>query len=254
MTDQTQDASFTKGVKEFWHALLLIVPITFRWTWFMIKNVNLPQAKKSEMFWDMGAKNMDTYAQNEGLKKLEGKRDEKLKKYLKAGDRVLDYGCGSGTTAIQCASRVKKVQGIDYASGMIDVARIKAAEQKRENVDFMQATISDERLISGSFDVVLAWGILHLVDDRPDVIRRIQELLKPGGLLVSATECMKEKKSTITSLLSFLMKIGIFPISLKFFTVAELEDSVTGAGLRSVEKEILADNPVSCFIAAEKIE
>jgi 2-polyprenyl-3-methyl-5-hydroxy-6-metoxy-1,4-benzoquinol methylase len=201
----------------------------------------------------MGAKNMDSYARNEGLKKLEGKRDELLKKYLRTGDRVLDFGCGTGTTAIHCAGRVKEVCGIDYASGMIDVAKRKAAESGIENAGFMQATIFDGRLETGSFDVVLAWGILHLVDDRPDVIRRIRELLKPGGLLVSATECMAEKKSSIASLLSFLMKIGIFPIPLKFFTVAELEDSVTGAGLRIVGMEILADNPVSCFIAAEKI-
>jgi 2-polyprenyl-3-methyl-5-hydroxy-6-metoxy-1,4-benzoquinol methylase len=252
MTDQTQDVSFIKRVKEFWHALLLIVPITFRWIWFMIKNVNQPPAKKSEMFWDMGAKNMDTYAQNEGLKKLEGRRDEKLKKYLKAGDRVLDYGCGSGTIAIQCAGMVKEVRGIDYASGMINVAKRKAAENRIENAGFMQATIFDPRLEKESFDVILAWGILHLVDDRPDVIKRIHKLLKPGGLLLSATECMTEKKSSITSLLSFLMKIGIFPISLKFFTIAELEDSVIGADLQIFEKEIMADNPVSCFIAAKK--
>ena len=244
--------SFMKRVKEFWYALLLIVPITFRWIWFMIKNVTQPQAKKSEMFWDMGAKNMDKYAQNEGLKKMEGRRDEKLKKYLKAGDRVLDYGCGSGTIAIQCACRVKEVQGIDYASGMIDVAKRKAAENRTENAGFMQATIFDSRLEKGLYDVVLAWGILHLVDDLPDVIKRIQELLKPGGLMISATECLSEKNSSITSLLSILMKIGIFPISLKFFTVSELEDSVTRADLRIVEKEIFADNPVSCFIAAKK--
>ena len=253
MNDRAADKSFGKTVKELWHALLLIVPITLGWIWFLIRNRNLADEKKSELFWDMGAKNMDTYAHNEGLKKLEGRRDEKLKNYCKAGDRVLDYGCGSGTIAIQCAGRVKEVLGIDYASGMIDVAKRKAAESRTENARFMQATIFDPRLEKGSFDVVLAWGILHLVDDRPDVITRIQELLKPGGLLVSATECMKEKKSSITSLLSILMKIGIFPISLKFFTVDELEDSVTGAGLRIVEKEILTDNPVSCFIAAEKI-
>jgi hypothetical protein len=48
------------------------------------------------------------------------------------------------------------------------------------------------------------------------------------------------------------MKIGIFPIGLKFFTVAELEDVITSADFRIVEKEIMADNPVSCFIAAKK--
>lgn len=104
-----------------------------------------------------------------------------------------------------------------------------------------------------SYDAVLAWGILHLVDDRNLVVKQIYELLKPGGLVVSATECMGEKKTFITSLLSFLMKIEIFPISLMYFTVAELEVSFTGAGFHIVEKEIMGDNPVSCFIAAKKV-
>jgi 2-polyprenyl-3-methyl-5-hydroxy-6-metoxy-1,4-benzoquinol methylase len=117
----------------------------------------------------------------------------------------------------------------------------------------MQATIFDPWLEKGSYDSVLAWGILHLVDDRNLVVKQIHELLNPGGLVVSATECMAEKKTPITSLLSFLLKIGIFPISLQYFTVAELEESFNGAGFQIVEKEIMGDNPVSCFIAAKKV-
>ncbi len=136
---------------------------------------------------------------------------------------------------------------------MIEIAQRKAAESGVDNIRFLQATIFDPRLETGSYDAVLAWGILHLVDDREQVVNRIYELLKPEGLVVSATECMAEKKTNITSLLSFLMKIGIFPISLKFFTVVELEESFTSAGFQVVEKEIMGDNPVSCFIAAGKM-
>jgi ubiquinone/menaquinone biosynthesis C-methylase UbiE len=254
MTSTTTDASFKKSVKEFWHALLLIVPITFRWIWFMIRNVNLPKEKKAELFWDMSAKNMDNFQENEGLKKLEAGRNEKLGKYLPGGNLVLDYGCGTGTLSLRFAGRVNEIHGIDFAAGMIEAAKRKAAETRIENARFMQATIFDERLNKGSYDAVLAWGILHLVDDRNLVMKRIYELLQPGGVLVTATECMAEKKTPITSLLSFLLKIGIFPISLKFFTIAELEESFSRAGFRIIEKEILAENPVSCFIAAKKIQ
>ena len=225
MTSNTTDASYGKSVKEFWHALLLIVPITLGWIWFLIRNVNLPREKKAELFWHMNAKNMDRFAENEGLKKFEAGRNEKLEKYLPGRNRVLDYGCGTGTLSLRFAGRVNEIHGIDFAAGMIEVAQRKAAESGVDNARFMQATIFDERLEKGSYDATLAWGILHLVDDRNLVVKRIYELLKPGGLLVSATECMGEKKTPITSLLSFLMKIGIFPISLKYFTVAELEES-----------------------------
>lgn len=246
------DTPSGKSVKELWHALLLIVPITCNWIWFLISNRNLPKEKKAELFWDMTAKNMDRMAENEGLKKFESGRNEKLEKYLPESGLVLDYGCGTGSLSLMFAGRVKEIHGIDFAAGMIEVAQRKAAESGAGNAHFMQATIFDSRLEMGSYDAVLAWGILHLVDDRNLVVTRMNELLKPGGLVVSATECMAEKKTSITSLLSFLMKIGIFPISLKFFTVAELEESFTGAGFQIVQKEIMGDNPVSCFIAAKK--
>jgi 2-polyprenyl-3-methyl-5-hydroxy-6-metoxy-1,4-benzoquinol methylase len=254
MTDTTQDASIIKRVKELWHALLLIIPLTVGWIWFLIRNGNLPQEKKAELFWDMTAKNMDRMAKNEGLKKFEPGRNEKLEKYLPGRGLVLDYGCGTGTLSLLFAGRVKEIHGIDFAQGMVEVAQKKAAANGIENARFMQATIFDERLKTGSYDVVLAWGILHLLDDRKLVMKRIYDVTRPGGFIVSATECMAEKKTPITSLLSFLMRIGIFPISLKFFTVAELKESFTGAGFRIIEKEIMGDNPVSCFIAAGKMD
>jgi len=246
------DVSTGKSVKELWHALLLIVPITCKWIWFLIRNRNLPKEKKAELFWDMTAKNMDRMAENVGLKKFESRRNEKLEKYLPGSSLVLDYGCGTGTLSLLFAGRVKEIHGIDFAQGMVEAAHKKAAESGIENARFMQATIFDERLKTGSYDVVLAWGILHLVEGRNLVMKRIYEVTRPGGIIVSATECMAEKKTPITSLLSFLMKIGIFPINLKFFTVAELEESFTGAGFQVIEKEIMGDNPVSCFIAAKK--
>jgi hypothetical protein len=49
------------------------------------------------MFWDMNSKNMDKFAQNEGLKKFEGRRDEKLKKYtLRQGTGFLITGVQQG--------------------------------------------------------------------------------------------------------------------------------------------------------------
>ncbi len=252
MTEKTANLAFGQSLKAFWHALFLIVPVTVRSLWVLIANINKPQVKKSEKIWDMISEHMDTYAENEGIKKTDAKRDEKLKKYLKSNDVVLDYGCGTGTIAIEYAGIVKKIHGIDFSGKMIEIAQIKAAQNNVENVDFTQSIIFDEKLEKESYNVVLAWGILHLVDDRPDVIKRINKLLKPGGLLISATECMAENKSSITSLISFLMKLRIFPIMLKFFKVSELEESITSADFEILETEILTDNPVDCFIAAKK--
>jgi hypothetical protein len=60
------------------------------------KTVDLPQEKKSELFGDMSSKNMDTNAENEGLKKFEASSDEKLKKYLMGSILSLITGAGQG--------------------------------------------------------------------------------------------------------------------------------------------------------------
>jgi ubiquinone/menaquinone biosynthesis C-methylase UbiE len=139
----------SKSGKELWHALLLIIPVTFGWIWFLIWNVNLPTEKKAELFWHMNAKNMDTFAENGGLKKLKADRNEKLEKYLPGSDRILDYGSGTGTLSLRFAGRAKEIHGIDFASGMIEAARRKAAENGIDNVRFMQTTIFDTRLEKG---------------------------------------------------------------------------------------------------------
>ncbi len=252
MTNQTVDKASSGRVKVLGNALLLIIPMAFRWIAVSIKSINKPPEKKTEMFWDMIANYVDNVSGNEGLKQIDIRSDEKIRKYLKNSDVILDYGCGDGILALKYAGLVKEIRGIDYSHNMVEVAKKKAAEANIENIHFTQAVIFDERLERGSYDVVLARGVLHLLDDRLEVVDRIYELLKPGGLFISLTECLDEKKTSVASVLSFLMKIRIFPPILKFFTVQELEDTVTSANLQLVEAEILVDNPVAYFIAAEK--
>jgi 23S rRNA (uracil1939-C5)-methyltransferase len=72
-----------------------------------------------------------------------------LEKYLPGSDRILDYGSGTGTLSLIFAGRAKEIHGIDFASGMIEAARRKAAENGIDNVRFMQTTIFDTRLEKG---------------------------------------------------------------------------------------------------------
>jgi 2-polyprenyl-3-methyl-5-hydroxy-6-metoxy-1,4-benzoquinol methylase len=164
---------------------------------------------KAEKFFDKMANQFDKRARN-----FEQPPVEKTKKYLNLDDIVLDYGCATGTVTIGIADEVKKVQGIDISSKMIDMARKKADDCQIENIDFAQATIFDDGMNRESFDVILAFNILHFLEDTPQVIQRINELLKPGGLIISATSCMGEKTfKNILQLLLFspLIKLGIVP-------------------------------------------
>ncbi|MCP4319127.1 MAG: methyltransferase domain-containing protein [Hyphomicrobiales bacterium] len=65
------------------------------------------------------------------------------REYLRPDMEVLEFGCGTGSTAIAHAPYVKHIEAIDISSKMIEIAHGKADAGKVENVTFEQATIED---------------------------------------------------------------------------------------------------------------
>lgn len=203
---------------------------------------------KSEKFWDRMAKYLDQVERKDETTNI--KIIDKTKKYLKISDTVLDYGCGTGTAAIEIAGSVKTVTGIDISSKMIEAAKGKTVERKVNNIDFVQTTIFDEILKPGSFDVILCFNLLHLVEDKPNVMQRINELLKPGGLIISATPCIKG--TFLGVLLSLVSKIGLIP-PITSFKISELEDLMTDGNFEIVETECLHNSGQQYFVVAKKL-
>jgi len=204
---------------------------------------------KSEKYWDRAA---NTYDQEEKKDEQTYKKIiENTKKYLKISDIVLDYGCGTGLIANEIADNVKLIHAIDISSKMIEIAKKKADERKIENIDYECSTIFDERYQGGSFDVILVCYILHLLEDTHPVMQRINELLKPGGLIISATLCMWEKPF-LSFLLSFVSRIGLIP-NVRSFKISELEDLITKGNFDIVETECLHLSSQEYFIIAKKV-
>lgn len=109
---------------------------------------------------------------------------------LKATDKVLEVGCGTGTTALHHAPHVARVVATDISERMIAIARDKAAAAGAENVDFRVESIDALGAASAQYDVIMAHSILHLVGDVPRTLRQLRRMLKPGGLLISNTQCI----------------------------------------------------------------
>ena len=248
MRNNIDDKSLSKPAKAT--GLLDIITIILKWIWLVIKGENNQQIKKSEKFWDMISNDFDK--QTKRFEQMYIKTVENAKKYLNSSAIVLDYGCGTGTVAIKIADNVKKIHGIDISSKMIDAAKRKASERKIENIDFAQATIFDERYKRESFDVILACNVLHCLEDAQKAMNRMNELLKPGGLVISVTPCSGEKKSLINFLLILLIKTGILPY-VRFFKISELEDSIANGNFQIVETESLHTKEKHYFIVAKKV-
>ena len=61
---------------------------------------------------------------------------ECTRRYLSAQAEVLEFGCGTGSTALLHAPHVRSIRAIDYSDRMIAIARAKAADQGIGNVTF----------------------------------------------------------------------------------------------------------------------
>jgi len=209
---------------------------------------------KSEKFWDGASKNYDKT--EERFEYIHSRSRENTKKFLKSGHTVLDYGCGTGTAACQFSSRVKEVHAIDISSQMIAIAKEKAALSNVANVNFEQSDIFDGIYSNESYDVILAFNMLHTVPIPQDVILRINRLLKPGGLFISVTPCLRQKMSFLVNLqiqlVRILCKLGIIPIPIRRITSSEVESLLEAGGFKTVESEEIYKDASSYFVVAKK--
>ncbi len=203
-----------------------------------------------EKFWDRQAKGFGK-SENE-IHLNENKDFTSTLKYLNSSDVVLDYGCGAGVVARGIADKVKRIQAIDISSEMIKIARGKAIEQGIENIDYAQATIFDERFEKESFDVVLAFRVLHVLENPRAAIRRIGELLKPGGRFISVSAIMGDWNVALRLLMLLLIRLRRIPRIISVFSLRELEAMMTGEGLEIVERERMDDREAHYYIVARK--
>ena len=203
---------------------------------------------KAEKFWDKQADNFDPQDGDYG--ETFAKSLDLTKPHLKKDDVVMDYACGTGRMSIAVADFVQEIEGIDISSKMIEIAQNKANQQELDNVTFAHATIFDEQLLSESFDVVLAFNILHLLDDAPNVVQQIHGLLKPGGLFISATACLGEY-GLLAVFLRLVSKLGVVPYINKLNS-SQVEALMTERGFQIIETAVLSSSPTEYFVVAKK--
>jgi ubiquinone/menaquinone biosynthesis C-methylase UbiE len=108
---------------------------------------------------------------------------------LKAGESVLDVGCGTGTLAIAAKRRVGSsgsVYGIDASPAMIARATRKA-KKAGADVTFENGLAESLPFPDGRFDVVLSTVMLHHLPrkTREQGVREMGRVLKPGGRLLA---------------------------------------------------------------------
>ncbi len=155
---------------------------------------------------------------------------------LTADMEVLEVGCGTGTTALHLAPGVRRMLAIDVSPAMIAIARERLVDQGAPNLEFRVADADAPWPGPGGFDAVLAFNLLHVMQDLPLTLRAIASALKPGGLFISKTACIRELHPLLRLALPLMRAVGKAPTVLCFNT-AELQAAIEQQGLDIVAVE-----------------
>jgi SAM-dependent methyltransferase len=96
--------------------------------------------------------------------------------------RIIDVGCGAGWTCNRLA-KYGSVTGIDLADEVIERARA-----RYRHIQFVSGDLFSLPLPISSFDVAVSLEVLSHVADQSAFIARLATILKPGGMLILATQ------------------------------------------------------------------
>ncbi len=176
------------------------------------------------------------------------KKLELTRAYLRPEMEVMEFGCGSGATAIIHAPRVKHIIAIDISGNMLDVARRNAADANIQNITFLKSTIDDFEAPDGSFDVVLGLSILHLLPNKEAAIAKVYKMLKPGGVFVSSTICMADSSIAYKAVPPIARLFGLV---LRAFTAANLKNALESTGF-TIDREWRPGAGKAIFLIAKK--
>lgn len=165
--------------------------------------------------------------------------------------RVLEIGCGTGTTALHHAPHAGQILATDLSGEMIRIAREKARAAGVENVEFRVADADGLEVEPAGFDMVMAHSILHLVPDLDATIALAFDALKPGGVFVTSTACLGGARwLPIRAILPVMRLLGKAP-PVTAFTTDHLMARMRSAGF-TIERHWQPKPMAALFVIARK--
>ncbi|KUF10456.1 class I SAM-dependent DNA methyltransferase [Pseudoponticoccus marisrubri] len=171
---------------------------------------------------------------------------DRVRHWLRPEWDVLELGCGTGTTALALVGGVRRMTATDLSPAMIEIARAKP--DCPASLRFEVAGAADA-IRPGTHDAILAFNLLHLVTDLPDLLGTIRQGLRPGGMFLSKTPCIAGKHH-YRPLIAALQLFGKAPRPIHFLSTAGLEQQIATAGFEIVETGDYPARPPSRLVVA----
>ena len=158
-----------------------------------------------------------------------------MREYFTPDTKLLEFGCGTGSTAILNAPYVKQIDAIDVSPEMIAIARGKLADEQIDNVRFEVADMDGYAVAAEQYDAALGMNIIHLLDDPQAALAAVYAALKPGGHFISSTFCLREKLKfrMMAPLFGIMQSLGQWP-RVNRVSVGQLQNQIEAAGFKTV--------------------
>jgi ubiquinone/menaquinone biosynthesis C-methylase UbiE len=160
---------------------------------------------------------------------------------VRAGERVLDVGCGEGSFAAELLRAGAQAIGIDVAR-----EPLRRARERHPGLDLrlVEAT-GTWPLPDGSFDVVWAGETIEHVQDTAGWLSEVRRVLRPGGRLLLSTPGHGRLAVLRLALSRRAFEEHFEPLSdhLRFYTRTSLTRLLEGFGFQEVTVDALAGPP-----------
>lgn len=205
---------------------------------------------KSDQFWD---KKAEGYSQSPIADEENYQRKLfETQKLFSSDMRILEFGCGTGTTAIEHSPYVQHIDALDISEKMLEIGRRQAIEANVDNINFTRSTLTEFNATSESLDAVLGLNVIHLLPNRQEILAEVARILKPGGIFISSTGCLGNSYLRFLKLLVPIGKLfGLMP-DVFIMSEAQLIDEIERAGFTIETQWHHGMDDISVFVIARK--
>ena len=160
------------------------------------------------------------------------------------GIKILDIGCGGGLLSEPMCRLGADVTGIDASSKNIEIAKIHA---EKNNLKIKYICTSPEKIKDTQYDVILNMEIIEHVENVDLFLKSSVSLLNKKSLMFVAT-LNKTLKSYLFAIIGAEYVLRWLPIGTheweKFVKPKDLEDMLTGHGMKLIKTDGVKFNPI----------